>query len=161
MTLALNPAGLPELDIPGMIAMLKAQGYRVSKPKAAAADEPISAGCVHCGGPIRHRTALRAGKTKRQRVPVGLCDPCYRFGPRMTTIPIRPSDPARHERLMRVWRRAHNRFARRRRVNERDPLTYSAERLAGRLLAAITNEPTERDYVSESKIPGMRGGIAA
>jgi hypothetical protein len=159
MTLALNPAGLPELDIPGMIAMLKAQGYRVSKPRQTRAYSEVGVDvrqCVHCYNAAA-RIVLVGGKRKADKREVGICDTCYRFGPRMTTIPIRATDPARHDRLMRVWRRAHNRYAARLRQHGQHAWqSKQADAFAGRILAAITNEPTDRDYTPESKLPRVR-----
>ena len=154
-----NPAGIPELDIPGMVAALKARGYRVSKPAAKRSDALSAAmvsACVHCGGPTRHVTAI-GGKRQRDKRKVGLCTDCYRFGPRMHSIPVRPENPEHAARLLRVWRRAHNRMAARaRRYGWHSPQRRNTEALAGRILRAMDAEPMIREYTPESKIPGRR-----
>lgn len=145
-----------ELDMAGMVDYLKAHGYRVSKARKVATitDQPDVRRCVHCGTTAT-QTVTIGGRKRADKVARGICTDCYRFGPNLHAVPIRPADPVRMERLMRVWRRAHNRYARRyRTLGASGYMTSSAERLAGRLLHAMSREPMERDYTGGRDIFG-------
>lgn len=145
---------LPELDIASMIAAVTAAGYKVSKPRPRKAvynslmpdGLPTPDTCVHCGDPAMRATNVGARKP-RDRYAVGICEPCYRFGPLRSGLAMVPADPARAHRLYRVWRRAHNRWTRRYRVTASGYLTNSAARLADALKVAMTNQPMEHRNV--------------
>jgi hypothetical protein len=76
---------------------------------------------------------------------VGVCEACYRFGPRNKCTPRVSADPERYARLYAIWRRAHRRFARRyaEAGNGRTINVGQAERLAGRILHAMSGIGTK------------------
>lgn len=135
--------------IEAAVALLAANGYKVSKTRARVArNEPESGTvaaipCAHCGTPASRVARIGGGKgmrAARYTHEVGVCEPCYRFGPRLRAIPRVPVDPMRYVRLYRVWRRAHHRYARRyaAQADDRDQrLTRQADRLADNIKEAM------------------------
>jgi hypothetical protein len=154
-TIAPDPT-VREFDIAAMVDYLKRNGYRVSKAQKVApiTDQPDVRRCVHCGTTAA-RTVTIGGRKRADKVARGICTDCYRFGPNLHAVPMRPRDPARMARLLAVWRRAHHRFAARHAEHGGFATsTKQAERLAGRILHAMSREPMERDYTGGRDIFG-------
>jgi hypothetical protein len=161
----------PGCDMPGvsmtadeMIAALEAAGYKVTKARAKAV-RYSEAGvdirrCVHCGSAATRTTMAGARKPKDRRE-VGICEDCYRFGAGLHQVPNVPADPIRAARLLRVWRRAHHRYARRYAVLSSGWFTGEAERFAGRILIAIQRQAFVRTLDAARLSEPLIGTVAA
>jgi hypothetical protein len=127
------------LSIEDMIAAVKAAGYSVTRRKAATRQGHKPTSCIHCGSAEGlHVAILDGGKGRRTaayRRMVGVCHPCYRFGPMMRGVPMVPEDQVRYARLYSVWRKAHHRYARR--YAARHPQTRQADNLAENIKKAM------------------------
>jgi hypothetical protein len=102
---------IPELDLDGMIAALKAAGYSVRKARAATKRSTPTT-CQHCGAyAARVVYTHTPRKPKQHRTAHGLCESCYRLGPQQRATPKVPADPIRYARLYRAWRHAQHRYS--------------------------------------------------
>lgn len=125
-----------------VIAYLQATGaYKVTRTRPGVARNPVDAAplpCAHCGEAASRVTRIGRQKPRGRTVEVGVCDGCYRFGPRNRMTPRVSGDPERYRRLYRVWRRAHHRYARRYgALGSHDMLARAANMTAFGLLSAM------------------------
>lgn len=132
----------PAID--AAIALLAQSGYKVtrSRPRAAQPSTPAAMPCAHCGTPASRLARIGGGKGMRRAAylrEVGVCEACYRFGPRNKYTPRVSADPARYARLYAIWRHAHHRYARR--YADADlkygSLTREADRLTDKIKKAM------------------------
>jgi len=132
-----------------IVAYLNATGaYKVTRSRPRVTRDQANAGpalsCAHCGQAASRATRIGRQKPKGHTVEVGVCEPCYRFGPRNRMTPRVSADPERYARLYRVWRRAHHRYARRyAALGSHDMLTRTASMTVFGILVAMDRVGTK------------------